>query len=253
MLHERDARLSVLCDKLRVRDYVAARVGADYLVPLLWHGTDPALIPFGELPARFVIKTNHGCSYNIIIKDKAQADPLKIKLQLGKWLRINYGEDFCLGIEWAYRNISPAIIVEAFIGESDRPPIDYKFYCFAGRVEFLTQHFGRFVKHQTRSFDRDYGPHVFHYQFEQYAGPCERPKNFEVMVQLAETLAQEFEFMRVDLYNVGGRIFFGELTPYPGGVSTKFLPESLDYTLGEKWKKMQDASLPSTPKVGGGR
>jgi len=235
MLHDRDPRLTLLSDKLRVRDYVASRVGADYLVPLLWQGADPGQIPFATLPARFVIKATHGCAYNILVREKLQLDTTEAKRKLANWLKINYGEDFCLGIEWGYRNVPPAIIVESFIGDSDVPPMDFKFYCFAGRVEFLTQHFGRFVKHKTRSFDRNYGPHEFHYQFEQYEGECPRPRNFEEMIRVAETLAAEFAFIRVDLYNVEGRIYFGELTPYPGGVSTKFLPGSLDRALGDKW------------------
>jgi len=236
MLHDRSPLLTVLCDKLRVRDYVAQKAGTDCLVPLLWNGVDPELLPFDRLPQKYVIKTTHGCANNIFVRGSAEVDPGRIKLQLAKWLKFNYCEEFLLGVEWGYKHIKPAIIVEEFLDQDGKVPLDYKFYCFSGRVEFLTQHFGRFVKHKTRSFDRNYVPHEFRYQFEQYEGDCQRPRNFEGMVQLAEALAQDFDFMRVDLYNIDGRILFGELTPYPGGVSTRFLPESLDFALGEKWR-----------------
>jgi hypothetical protein len=240
MLHDRNPQLTLLCDKLRVRDFVAQRAGLHCLVPLYWSGEDPDRIPFDSLPNQYVIKTNHGCDNNIFVRDKSQVNPDHIREQLRKWLRFNYGDGFLLGIEWGYRHIQPAILIEELLDQNGHAPCDYKFYCFSGRVEFLTQHFERFVEHKTRSFDRDYAPHELHYQFAQYDGPAERPQHFEGMVQLAETLAQDFEFIRVDLYNIAGRILFGEMTPYPGGVSTRFLPESLDHVLGTKWMTWQE-------------
>lgn len=239
MLHDRNPQLTLLCDKLRVRDYVAQKAGTDCLIPLLWTGETAGQIPFDKLPATYVIKTNHGCDNNIFVRDRTQIDPDHIRRQCGIWLTYNYCEEFLIGIEWGYKHIKPAVIIEELLEEGGELPVDYKFYCFGGRVEMLSQHFGRFVSHKTRSFDRNYEPHELRYQLEQYDGPCERPKNFHGMVQLAETLAQDFDFMRVDLYNISGRILFGEMTPYPGGVSNRFLPESLDRVLGDKWVKTQ--------------
>ena len=236
MLHDRDPLLTVIYDKLRVRDYVAAKVGSDCLVPLLWSGEKPEQIPFEQLPSKFVIKATHGCSYNIIVEDKKQIDERKIRWQLAQWLKENYGQDFLLGIEWFYRNIKPSIIIEEFLEENGKPPMDYKFFCFSGRVEFITLHFDRFEKHTTATVDRNFAPHEFRYQFDQYTGTLQRPPNFEAMLRVAESLAEEFDFMRVDLYNLNGRIVFGELTRYPGGVTVKFLPVRQDYILGEKWK-----------------
>lgn len=237
MLFDRNQQLTLLNDKLRVRDFVTAKVGSDYLIPMLWKGDNPELIPFDDLPSKFVIKVTHGCSYNILVINKTKIDKRKIRLQLAKWLRTNYCQDFLIGIEWGYKNITPSIIIESFIGETEKAPEDYKFYCFSGRVEFVTVHFDRFIEQQkTRSFDRNFKPHEFKYQFDQWYGEFKRPSNFESMVQLAESLADGFDFIRVDLYNVNNRIYFGELTPYPGGVTTKFLPISQDYSLGKKWK-----------------
>lgn len=235
MLHDRSDWLTMVSDKVRVRDYVAGKIGAQYLIPLLWSGDDPERIPFDILTSRYVIKATHGCGYNIIVKDPSIVSRADAIRQLHRWMKTNYCHDFELGIEWGYRNLKPSIIVESFIGEDDKIPEDFKFYCFAGRVEFLTQHFDRFIEHRTRSFDREYRDHEFRYQFEQYRGECPRPQHFEDMVRVAELLAEAFPFIRVDLYNVGGRVYFGELTPYPGGVTTRFLPASLDLTLGRKW------------------
>jgi len=236
-LHDRDPRLTMISDKLRVRDYVAKKVGSEYLIPLLWNGDKPEEIPFDKLPDKFVIKTNHGCGYIIIVNDKMKLDKAKTSRQLHKWLAENFCQDTYLGIAWGYKNIRRTIIIESFMEENRKAPVDYKFYCFSGRVEILTLHYDRFEEHKTRTFDRNFEPHEFRYDFEQWGGELQRPQNFEAMVKLAESLSEEFDFMRVDLYSIENNIYFSELTPYPGGVNTKFLPVRQDYALGEKWKK----------------
>jgi hypothetical protein len=211
-------------------------VGEDCLIPLLWSGEDPADIPFDILPSKFVIKGSHGCGYVIIVEDMSRLDRTKVTREVGAWLRENFGEDYYLGIAWGYKNVKPTIIIESFIEENGKPPVDYKFYCFSGRVEFVTLHYDRFEEHRTRTFDRDFEPHEFRYDFEQWTGELARPTNFEEMVEFVEALAREFDFIRVDVYSVDGKIYFSELTPYPGGVSTKYLPARQDRILGEKWK-----------------
>ena len=236
MLQERDPIFTTLSDKLLMRDFVAKKVGSEFLIPLLWEGENPNEIPFSDLPDKFVIKTNHGCHYIILVHNKNQLNLPIVISQLKIWLKTNYCLETYLGTEWGYKNIKPKIMVEAYIGEGRKPPVDYKFYCFSGRVEFLTVHYDRFEEHKTRSFDRDFQPYNFRYDFEQWKGTCNKPNNFNLMVQVAEKLSEEFKFMRIDLYNVNGKIYFGEITPYPGGVSTKFLPVSTDYHLGKLWK-----------------
>ena len=116
MLHDRNPQLTLLCDKLRVREYVAQKAGTDCLVPLLWSGTNPEEIPFDRLPEKYVIKTNHGCANNIFVRDKTQLDVVETRRQLSEWLRFNYGDGFLIGIEWGYRHVKPAIIVEEYFG-----------------------------------------------------------------------------------------------------------------------------------------
>jgi len=236
-LHSRDSKLTMISDKFWVRDYVAEKVGGEYLVPLLWNGDKPEEIPFDELPLKFVIKMNHGCGYNIIVKDKNQLDREKAKQQLKKWISTNFGNDTFLGIAWGYRNIKPHIAIESFLEENENVPVDYKFWCFSGRVECISLHFDRFESHATLGFNRNFEPGGLQFDLPLYTGEFKRPSNYKEMVRVAETLAEGFDFMRVDLYNVGGMIYFSELTPYPGGVTTKFEPESMDYLLGEKWKR----------------
>ncbi|WP_435550554.1 ATP-grasp fold amidoligase family protein [Desulfobacterium sp. N47] len=238
MLHNRNQLFTEISDKLLVRDYISKKVGGEYLIPLLWSGDNPKEIPFDDLPSKFVIKTNHGCGYNIIVNDNKQLDREKTTLQLRKWLNNNFGQDTFLGIAWGYKNIIPTIIIESFIEQNSKAPVDYKFYCFSGCVEVLTVHFDRFNEHMTKAFDRNFEPYKFRSDFKQYEGECKKPPNFEAMVKFAESLSEEFDFMRVDLYSLENKIYFGELTPYPAGVSSFRGLDlmSLDYALGEKWK-----------------
>lgn len=236
MLYERDPILTKVSDKMKVRSYVAEKLGKEFLIPLLWVGSDPKEIPYDKLPSRFVIKTNHGCHFNIIVKDKTHLNKKIAEKQLERWLSQNYCLSTYLGSEWGYKNIKPMILIEEFISEGNNVPIDYKFYCFNGKVEFLTAHFDRFGQHRTKSFDRNFQPYDFRYDFKQWSGNFSRPENFEKMVEISETLSNDFTFMRIDLYNIEGRIYFGEMTPYPGGVSTKFLPRNRDFYLGSLLK-----------------
>ena len=242
MLHMRDPLLTLICDKLRVREYVASKVGGEYLIPLLWSGAEPEDIPFDDLPSQFVMKANHGSGYNIIVTDKTKLDPVSAKRTLKKWLRENFGLDKYLGAAWGYRNIKPHITIESFIGDRDKPPVDFKFYCFSGRVELLTLHVNRFEELRSMTLDRDFERLRFGPDFKEYEMSYPRPANFEAMVRLAEDLSMGFDFVRVDLYSVENAIYFGELTPYPVGVSQfySFDIASLDPILGEKWKKKQN-------------
>jgi len=236
MLHDRDPIWNLINDKYHVRKYVETKVGSDYLIPLLWEGVRPDQIPFDLLPSEFVIKASHGCSYNILVEDKASIDREKIIHKLNKWLTENYCEEFLIGIEWGYKNIKPRIIIESFIKDNGKCPIDYKFWCFSGRVESISVHFDRFGKHSTRSFDGDFEPGGLSFQLPFYSGEYKRPSNYKDMIYVAESLAEGFDFIRVDLYNVENKIYFGELTPYPGGVTNSFKPDTVDMILGEKWK-----------------
>lgn len=224
-----------ISDKLKVRNYVSERVGNSYLVPLLWKGKDPKAIPFQKLPEKVFIKTNHGSAYNIPVKNKNDISIQKIHSQLKKWLAENYGRDYALGIEWAYNKIDPEIMIEELLEENGKLPLDYKFFCFSGRVEYLLIVYDRFASHQEKHFTRDFVPLDLWNGSDQYPGPFIRPCNLEEMIRVAEKLSAGLDFIRVDLYDINGRIYFGELTCYPAGGLIPFLPKKWEYILGEKW------------------
>lgn len=236
MLFDRDTRWTMLSDKWLVREYVANKVGKKYLVPVIWQGDRPEEIPFDQFPLKFVIKTNHGCGYNIIVKDRTQLNQNKARKQLKKWLSENFCLDRVSGTAWAYKNIRPTIIVESFLDDNGNVPLDYKFFCFSGRVEYLQVSIDRFGDASERILDRDFNPLNLYNGVRLYKGKIVCPDNYQEMVQVAETIAQGFNFIRVDLYSVNKRIYFGELTCYPAGGMARFIPRKYDFIFGEKWR-----------------
>jgi hypothetical protein len=245
MLYARDPQLTILADKLRARDYIRNCLGEAYLVPLLWSGTDPAMIPYDTLPQSFVIKTTHGCGYNLVIPAQCGLDRKAVKDQLAEWMRRNYCDDHMLGAEWCYRHISPAILVEAMLEENGRMPVDFKLFCFSGRVEFVQVDYDRFAHHSRRLFDRHLSPLDIELGYPQHPSSTDLPGNAQQMFSVAEALAADIEFVRVDLYSVGGRIYVGELSIYPGAGSETFRPREWDYVWGAKWKPPQVRDAPT--------
>lgn len=236
MLFDRNPQWTIISDKLLVRDYVAKKLSAEYLIPMLWYGDMPEKIPFDELPLKFVIKPNHGFGSVIMVKDKTQLDLKSTRLQLQKWLGKNFCQDTFLGIEWAYKNIRPMIIVESFLEDNGHIPEDYKFFCYSGRAEFVQVTYDRCGDASERILDRDFNPLALYNGFKIYSGKIVRPQNYEDMVRVAESLARGFDFIRVDLYSVGNQIYFGELTTLPASGRARFVPKKYDFVFGEKWK-----------------
>lgn len=236
MLFKRDPLFTIVSDKWLMRDYVAKKIAKDYLIPLLWHGNNPDEIPFDELPNKFIIKTTHGCKSNFIVNDKTKLDRAFINKQLNKWLAENFCLDKSCGIEWAYKNIKPGIIVESLLEDNGEIPLDYKFFCFSGRVEYLLIVFDRFGDLAEKHFDRNFKPLDLWNGAKQYQGEVYRPDSYQEMLKLAEAVSDEFDFIRVDMYYVNKKIYFGEFTLYPSGGNARFIPRKYDFIFGEDWR-----------------
>jgi hypothetical protein len=220
-----------LADKYLVRDYVSEKIGADYLVDLLWHGTDPKSIPFDSLPPKCIVKTNHGSGGNIVLQDPV--DRNHVVNTLHRWLKDNY---YWVGHEYWYYKIKPQIVVEQFLddGHADGP-LDYRFWCFSGRPEIIQ------VDNHAHSINQFYDPDWNRLLLRYRDGVAEfdihAPENLSEMLLLASKLSSDFDYVRVDLYNIKGKIYFGELTFTPVAGLLKFKPESWDMILGQKWIK----------------
>lgn len=228
-INNRTNLITKCADKYKVRDYVTKEVGEEILIPLLWVGTEPKKIPFKKLPKSFVIKTNHACATNIIVKDKALINEDRIIKELTKFLKIDY---WFSGRQWAYKNIERKIIIEEYIGDINAIPKDYKFFVFNGKAKFVEIDYDRYIKHKRDFYNMKWEkmPLEFSYPNSNYTE--KKPLVLEKAKEYAERLGKNFPFSRVDLYIIEDKIYFGEITFYPEGGYGKFYPENLDIKYG---------------------
>ncbi len=232
-VYYKDPRLTRLVDKYAVRDYVEDKVGAKYLNKLLGVYESSGEVDFSTLPDKFVIKGVHGCNWNLIVEDKSKLVDWKARLKFRKWLSRNYY--FRSGLEWAYKDVKPRLIAEAFLEELGKKSInDYKFFCFNGEPRFIQVDLERKESHTRRYLDLNWQPLPFRdTDYPPFEKLLEKPKNYEEMVQVVRRLADDFPFVRVDLYNLDGRIVFGEMTFYPADGRLEFVPDSYNRIIGD--------------------
>ena len=231
-IHAKDTIKSVYVDKYAVRQYIADQIGEEYLIPIVggpWvNGND---INFDKLPNQFVLKCTHDSGGVIVCKDKSALDIPKICNTLNERLRKNF---YFRCREWPYKDVLPRIYAEKYMEDSSGELRDYKFFCFNGKVKCMKVDFNRFVKHQANYYDTEMNLLPFG---EVICPPdptkkIQKPEGFEQMISLAEQLAKGFPFIRVDFYNINGKIYFGELTFFPASGLGNFIPDEGDAILG---------------------
>ena len=221
-----DPLVTRCADKDAVRDYVESCGCGDILNELYGAWDRPRDIPWDALPHAFVLKCNHGCGYNILCPDKSTLDREAAVRTLNKWLRHDFWRDFA---ELQYRPIPKKIVCERFLGHGDDLP-DYKIYCFHGQPRYILVCEGRsHGKPKFYFFDPDW--HFLPITRDGQAAPPDftlpRPAGLAHMLSAAARLSQPFSFVRVDLYDVEGRVYFGELTFTPGAaLDAARLPET---------------------------
>lgn len=244
-LYDRRPEYTVMVDKVRAKEYVASKLGEEYIIPTLGVWDDPDKIDFDALPDRFVLKCNHNSGVGMYIcKDKSKMDVEKVKANLRKGLKENY---FILNREWPYKDVPRRILAEKFIdpvpGLNDLP--DYKFFCFDGEVKGLfiatdRQNPNEEVKFDF--FDADFNHLPFRQGHENANNTPQKPRNFELMKQAAAKLSKGIPQVRIDFYEVGDKVLFGELTFFHFSGMMPFRPEEWDKRFGdmltlpgEKW------------------
>lgn len=222
----RDPIMESCSDKIAVRDIVSKKIGNGYLIPVygIWESVED--INFNDLPDKFVLKINNSSGRNIICKDKATLDWHNVTSNLHKWFKQNY---YYESGEWVYKNIKPALVCEKLLlGEI----IDYKFMCFHGDVKLMFTCSDRDADLKVTFFDLSFNKLPF---IRLY--PCgkniKKPKEFDKMIELSKILSKNFPFVRVDFYENDGKIYFGELTFFPGNGMEWFSPIEWDYRLGD--------------------
>lgn len=233
-LYDKNPLKAVLADKYRVREWVENRIGKEYLIPLLgvWDSFDE--IDFSKLPKQFVLKTNHGTGTNLIVKDKEKLNIKRTKRMFDDWMRTNYA--FTNSLELHYNDIPRKIIAEKYLETESGELEDYKFLCFDGKPYFCWVDLGRFTKHTRKVFNMQWEVQPWtQSSFEIADCDIPRPQNFDQMVEITASLAKGFSHVRVDLYNVDGKIYFGEMTFTNASGLSRFIPEEYDKVLGEYW------------------
>lgn len=219
---DRDPCMPVLSDKLAVKTVVAQRLGPAWVTPVLWSGD--ALPPKPPVAAPFVLKSRHGCKQSAFVRGPVDYPALARKA--ARWMRRPYGGWLD---EWGYRAIPRGLLIEPFIGRDGVLPLDYKFYVFGGRVEFIQVHLDREHDHRWIVLTRDWRPIASGNVIPK------RPAQLTTMIAGAETLGAGFDFVRVDLYEVEGQPRFGEMSFYPGSGLDPFDPPELDIEMGRLW------------------
>lgn len=231
---DRNPIFPTLADKASVRGFVEKRVGPDVLTRV--YGTFDRVedIDVARLPDRFVVKATHDCGSTRLVPAKAAAQWPRIARHLRQALRRRYGR---LTNVWWYADIPRRIVVEELLpGPSGGPPPDFKFYCFDGQVRFITVDLDRFGDHAFAVFTADWRRiDVAYGSFAKSAPPIPKPARFETMVHVAERLSAGLDFVRVDLYEVGSRIVFGELTLAPSAGWGWARPRWFDEWAGSLW------------------
>jgi len=234
-LHERNPRFCVLADKARVKEEIARIVGQRFIIPSLWSG--PCLPPVEERiwPAPFVLKANNASKRNLFVRSEEEKDWPMIEETCRQWLSTgvaNFWQE-----NW-YNEIERQIVVEPMLG--DRSPgaslVDYQFFVFGGRAEYVQVDIGENGHYKRTLFDRNWTRQPFGLKFQIETREIERPPHFTEMLKAAEKIASEFSFARVDFYDFESGPKFGEVTFAPSSGYSPFHPSSYDRVFGDLWK-----------------
>ncbi len=239
-LNDRKELLTLCADKYRVREYVLEKIGKEYLVPLYFQTEDPSqIIPENIPETPCIIKANHDSSGGIFVYDKTKINWKEVQKEFTKRLTQNYYQE---SREWQYKNIQPSIIVEKLLLDIEGVvPMDYKVHCFNSKVIMIQVDKGRGTKYHFRFwYDTDWKPQPYRWSppivndkdNDPLTNGLQRPDTLEEMIELSVILAEPFDYVRVDWYDVDGKLYFGELTFHHDGGFVPILPKIWDKKLG---------------------
>lgn len=230
-LHERTPLHTLCADKLAVRDYIKEQIGERYLVPLLLHTDSADELRRGYMPEPpYIIKTNHDSSGGVIVEDESKVDWSSIRKHFKRLLSYNY---YYHAREWPYKHIKPRILVEKLLlDKKGEIPCDYKLHCFNGKAHYI-----QIIKRESDQVRVSF----YNLKWElmdcrhkkKQNHPVRKPKRLAEMIDIAEMLASPFDYVRVDLYDLHDKVYFGELTFYPAsGWGKGFSYSECDYLFG---------------------
>lgn len=235
-LFDLNPNFAVFSDKYATRQFVAERLGAEYLPELIWFGHDPDQIPFDEMPAPYAIKSTHGYRHVEIVEAGAAPDRARIRAAARQWLAHNHGAH---AGEPGYEHVPPRLIVEKLLhDESGEPPLECKIFVFDGKariIESIVVAPGS--RERTVCFHTpDWTRLLWHTAIPLHRGDKPRPERLSDMVAAAERLAAGLDHLRVDIYDCGRTFRVGELTVYSFSGVPHFQPASADEIMGDYWR-----------------
>jgi hypothetical protein len=220
-----------MVDKYEAKRYVQERIGEEHIIPTLGIYDKFDDIDFDALPNKFVMKCSHACAFNYICFDKTKLDKKALKKKFDKWLKIDYGKKT---VERHYSPNKKCIIIEEMLIENDYLPIEYKIHCFNGKAKslYVVTNRDRGIKYNNYYIDwTPFEESQFNHWTSDPNG-IKKPDNFSEMVKIAEKISAKFPFVRVDLYNINGKIYFGENTFTPAKGTLTLKKDSADFEMG---------------------
>ena len=236
-LNNRDPMLTLCSDKYRVRDYVRDCGLSDILIPELGVYDRAEDIDFSAFPEETILKCNHGSGENFFVQPNVPINEKSSRHKLNYARKQKY---YLISREWNYKNIPPKIVADKVMRDkAGHLPLDYKFMCFDGEPKLLFLDLQ--LVRDDGSYDDGYPRNIYDMDFhllpvwetrKNADYPVEKPENFARMVEVARRLAKPFPHCRVDLYNLDGAVYFGEITFYHGGGCNDIQPEEWDYKMG---------------------
>ena len=229
-LYDRNPLYTQLVDKYEVRKYITYVIGKEYLIPLLGVYNDFDEIDFKKLPNKFVLKCTNDSGSIIMCTNKSELDMNETREKINKSLKRNF---YLLYREWPYKNIKPRIICEKYmVDESGTELKDYKFFCFNGDPKALFIATDRGVDTRFDFFDLDFNHLPFMQHYKNSVKEIKKPAGFNEMIRLAKVLSKDIPHVRVDFYDINGKVYFGELTFFHFSGFEKFEPEYYDELFG---------------------
>ena len=231
-LYDRKENYTEMVDKYAVKEYVANIIGEEYIIPTLGIYNNFDEIDLEKLPNKFVIKCTHDSGGLIVCKNKNELDIKKARKKINKSLKTNY---YYCGREWPYKNVKPRIIVEKYMEDKKTKELrDYKFFCFNGipKLMFIATDRGK-KETKFNYYDLKFNKLEIKQHYPNDDRVIFKPQNFDKMIELSKKLSKGIPHVRVDWYEINGKMYFGELTFYHFSGFEPFKPEEWDYRLGE--------------------
>lgn len=235
-IHNRKPEYTTMVDKYGVKDYVASKIGEEHIIPTIGVWNRPEDIDWDSLPNQFVLKTTHGGGSGgvVVCKDKSTFDKQQAISKLTNSLN---SDIFWNYREWPYKNVHKRIIAEQYMTDGNSDDLsDYKFFCFDGEPKYCQVIRDRNTKETIDFYDLEWN-HMPFVGLNPVArnglAPVIKPMCLEKMIEICRKLSEGIPFLRIDLYVINGKEYFGEITFYPASGMGTFIPNEWNFKIGD--------------------